>query len=121
MTTISLEKVAETATMARLGLSEEAQKIIQQDINNLLGLLEKLDAIDVDGVSCMDHPLHLPAHLRADAVTASDKRETFQALAPDAEAGYYWVPKVIDESGITDTPAPSSPPCHTIGNNSDDS
>jgi len=100
MTTISLDKVAEIAEMARLGLSEEARKIIQQDLNNVLKLLEKLDAIDVENIKCMDHPLDLPAYLQDDEVTQQNRRDDFQSLAPASKDGYYLVPKVIDESGI---------------------
>jgi aspartyl-tRNA(Asn)/glutamyl-tRNA(Gln) amidotransferase subunit C len=34
--------------------------------------------------------------LRADEVTEYDQRALFQAQAPDVEAGFYLVPKVID-------------------------
>ena len=44
----------------------------------------------------MAHPLDMVQRLRADAVTAADQRERFQALAPQAENGLYVVPKVIE-------------------------
>jgi aspartyl-tRNA(Asn)/glutamyl-tRNA(Gln) amidotransferase subunit C len=34
--------------------------------------------------------------LRQDAVTEIDRREQFQAVAPQVEAGLYLVPKVIE-------------------------
>ena len=44
----------------------------------------------------MAHPTDAFQHLRADEVTESDQRQTFQDLAPLAENGLYLVPKVID-------------------------
>jgi aspartyl-tRNA(Asn)/glutamyl-tRNA(Gln) amidotransferase subunit C len=34
--------------------------------------------------------------LRPDVATETDRREAFQAIAPDVEAGLYLVPKVIE-------------------------
>lgn len=102
MTTISLDKVAEIAAMARLGLSKEAQHVIQQDINNLLLLIEELNTIDIEGIPQMYHPLDLPhdLHWREDKVTAVNRREHFHSIAPITKDGYYLVPKVVDTSGI---------------------
>ena len=107
MTKLSLEKVAEIADMARLGLSKEAQKVIQQDSNNLLLLLEKLNTIDIEGITQMYHTLDLPPYLhwRDDKVTEVNQREHFHSIAPIAKNGYYLVPKVVDASGI-DTQKP---------------
>jgi aspartyl-tRNA(Asn)/glutamyl-tRNA(Gln) amidotransferase subunit C len=44
----------------------------------------------------MAHPLDQMQRLRPDAVTESDQRDAFQAIAPQTEAGLYLVPKVID-------------------------
>ena len=38
----------------------------------------------------------MPANVCADEVTEQNQRERFQALAPQAEAGLYLVPKVIE-------------------------
>ena len=55
-----------------------------------------MDAVDTDGVVPMAHPLHMSQRLRADEVTETDKREKFQSIAPQTEAGLYLVPKVIE-------------------------
>ena len=44
----------------------------------------------------MSHPQELAQRLRPDAVTETDRRAAFQAVAPQTEAGLYLVPKVIE-------------------------
>jgi aspartyl-tRNA(Asn)/glutamyl-tRNA(Gln) amidotransferase subunit C len=55
-----------------------------------------MKAIDTSAVMPLAHPLNLAARLRADRVTETDRREEFQAHAPQVEAGLYLVPKVIE-------------------------
>jgi aspartyl-tRNA(Asn)/glutamyl-tRNA(Gln) amidotransferase subunit C len=44
----------------------------------------------------MAHPLDASQRLRPDAVTETNQREQFQAIAPKTEAGVYLVPQVIE-------------------------
>ena len=44
----------------------------------------------------MAHPLDMVQRLRPDAVSETDQRERFQALAPATERGLYRVPRVIE-------------------------
>ncbi len=44
----------------------------------------------------MAHPLDMHQRLRPDVVTEPDRREAFQAIAPEVDNGLYLVPKVIE-------------------------
>ena len=55
-----------------------------------------MQAVDTTGIEPMSHPQELATRLRDDAVTESDRRAAFQAVAPQTEAGLYLVPKVIE-------------------------
>ena len=55
-----------------------------------------MQQIDTHGVAPLAHPLELKQTLRADAVTETDQREKFQAIAPQADAGLYLVPRVVE-------------------------
>ena len=44
----------------------------------------------------MAHAVDVVQRLREDAVTEPNRREAFQAVAPETEAGLYLVPKVIE-------------------------
>ena len=88
--------VEKIAHLARLAVSEDEKDRYAQDLSNILGLVEEMNAVDTTGVTPMAHPLHMVQRLRPDAPTESDRRELFQQIAPAAEEGLYLVPKVIE-------------------------
>ena len=92
---IELEQVRQIAYLARLELSDEEVARYRDDLNNILSLVERMNACDTDGVEPMSNPLDATQRLRPDAVTENVDREAFLEGAPDARDGLYLVPKVI--------------------------
>lgn len=93
---LSLDQVYRIARLARLELSDGEAQATASKLNGILGLIEQMQAVDTSGVAPMSHPQDVHQRLRDDAVTETDRREAFQAVAPEAEAGLYLVPKVIE-------------------------
>ena len=93
---LNLEQVRRVAQLARLEISEaEAEHTLGQ-LNRIFTLIEEMQAVDTTGVEPMAHAQDLGQRLREDRVTESDRRAAFQSVAPEAEAGLYLVPKVIE-------------------------
>ncbi|AXK38756.1 Asp-tRNA(Asn)/Glu-tRNA(Gln) amidotransferase subunit GatC [Crenobacter cavernae] len=90
------EDVARIAKLARIKVSGAEIEAVGADLNRIFGLIEKMNAVDTDGIEPMAHPQDVSLRLRDDAVTASNRRDAFQAVAPQVEAGLYLVPKVIE-------------------------
>lgn len=88
--------VEKIAHLARLGLAEGDLPRTTQTLNNILGLIDAMQAVDTDGVAPLAHPLETTQRLRADVVTEENNRDRYQAVAPAVENGLYLVPKVID-------------------------
>ena len=93
---LSLEQVQRIAHLARIEISEAEARTTQDRLNGIFALIEQMQAVDTDGVEPMAHAQDLAQRLREDAVTESDRRTAFQAVAPETEAGLYLVPKVIE-------------------------
>ena len=93
MPAIDLDRLAE---LARIELTAEHAAEFRADLERVLALVDRLQAVDTSGVEPMSHPLDLPQRLREDAVTEPDQRDVLLALAPAAENGLYLVPKVIE-------------------------
>lgn len=93
MPAIDLDRLAE---LARIELTAEHAAAFHADLERVLALVDRLQAVDTSGVEPMSHPLDLPQRLREDAVTEPDQRDVLLALAPAAENGLYLVPKVIE-------------------------
>ena len=66
------------------------------NLNDILAMVDQLNQADTTDVSPMAHPLDMVQRLRPDAVSETDQRERFQALAPATERGLYRVPRVIE-------------------------
>ncbi|WP_028628510.1 Asp-tRNA(Asn)/Glu-tRNA(Gln) amidotransferase subunit GatC [Metapseudomonas resinovorans] len=88
--------VEKIAHLARLGLNEADIPRTTETLNNILGLIDAMQAVDTDGIEPMAHPLDATQRLRADSVTEENRREAYQAIAPAVESGLYLVPKVIE-------------------------
>ena len=88
--------VEKIAHLARLGLSEADDPPTTETLNNILGLIDQMQAVDTSGVEPLAHPLEATQRLRPDAVTETDHRDAYQTIAPAVEEGLYLVPKVIE-------------------------
>ncbi|MDH4869657.1 Asp-tRNA(Asn)/Glu-tRNA(Gln) amidotransferase subunit GatC [Pseudomonas sp. BN515] len=88
--------VEKIAHLARLGLNEADIPRTTETLNNILGLIDAMQAVNTDGIEPMAHPLDATQRLRADSVTEENRRDAYQAIAPAVENGLYLVPKVIE-------------------------
>jgi aspartyl-tRNA(Asn)/glutamyl-tRNA(Gln) amidotransferase subunit C len=93
---LSSDQVKRIAHLARIEISEtEAAQTLAQ-LNDILVLIERMQAVDTAGVQPMTHPHGQALRLREDIVSEGDRRASFQSVAPQVEAGLYLVPKVIE-------------------------
>ncbi|OTJ66565.1 aspartyl/glutamyl-tRNA(Asn/Gln) amidotransferase subunit C [Pseudomonas aeruginosa] len=88
--------VEKIAHLARLGPSDSDLPRTTETLNNILGLIDQMQAVDTSGVEPLGHPLEATQRLRPDAVTETDHRDAYQTIAPAVEEGLYLVPKVIE-------------------------
>ncbi|MDO9451122.1 MAG: Asp-tRNA(Asn)/Glu-tRNA(Gln) amidotransferase subunit GatC [Rugosibacter sp.] len=93
---LNQEGVGRIARLARIELSAAESIVTQNQLNGILGFIERLQAVDTTGIEPMAHAVDIVQRLRPDRVTESDRRADFQAVAPEVENGLYLVPKVIE-------------------------
>jgi aspartyl-tRNA(Asn)/glutamyl-tRNA(Gln) amidotransferase subunit C len=93
---LSLDEVRRIAELARIGISEAEARAVQVQLNDIFELIGRMQKIDTDGIEPMSHAQGSALRLREDKVTETDRRELFQSLAPQKDAGLYLVPKVIE-------------------------
>ena len=89
-------EVEKIAHLARLDLNEDDLPRTTETLNNILGLIDRMQAVDTSGVEPLAHPLETTQRLRRDEVTESNQRDAYQAIAPAVEDGLYLVPRVIE-------------------------
>jgi aspartyl-tRNA(Asn)/glutamyl-tRNA(Gln) amidotransferase subunit C len=89
-------EVLRIAHLARLQLDPADTERMGAELGQILEFVEQMNVVDVAEVAPMAHPLDATQRLRPDAVTETDQRERYQAIAPAVAGGLYLVPKVIE-------------------------
>ena len=94
------DQLQRIAHLARIAVSPQEAAGVTDRLNQVLGLIDQLQAVDTRGIEPMAHPLDaqqaVQQRLRTDAASEPDLRAEFQAVAPAVEQGLYLVPKVIE-------------------------
>ena len=93
---LELDQVRRIAALARIAVGDDEVVAVRDQLNRMLGMIETMQAVDTRGVEPMAHAQDVAQRLREDRVSEADQRERFQSLAPEAEAGLYLVPRVIE-------------------------
>jgi aspartyl-tRNA(Asn)/glutamyl-tRNA(Gln) amidotransferase subunit C len=88
--------VRHIASLARIAMSEEEIGALVPELNNILGWIEQLQEVDVEGIEPMTAVIPNKLRLRDDEVTDGGIRDKVLANAPVAEHGFFAVPKVIE-------------------------
>jgi len=88
--------ILKIAKLARLQVDADQVDNYANSISSILDLVDAMQKVDTDGVEPLANPLDAQQRLRADEVTATNKRDEFMAIAPKSEAGLFLVPKVIE-------------------------
>ena len=94
---LTLTDVEKIAKLSRLSLNEQEKAATLDKLNAVFALVEKMQAVNTDGVEPMAHPHDVALRLRADQVTETDHTAEYQACAPDVRDRLYIVPQVIEE------------------------
>ena len=88
--------VRHIAKLARIAVSEEEVASLEPELNNILGWIEQLQEVDVTGIQPMTAVIPNKLRLRQDVVNDGGIRDEVLANAPNAEHGFFAVPKVIE-------------------------
>ena len=88
--------VRRIAKLARIRVADEDVPRLQGELNNILGWIELLSEVDVDGIEPLTGGAQIALRLRADAVTDGNIADAVLANAPDRVGAFFTVPKVVE-------------------------
>ncbi|WP_375426837.1 Asp-tRNA(Asn)/Glu-tRNA(Gln) amidotransferase subunit GatC [uncultured Sphingomonas sp.] len=88
--------VKRIAKLARIAITDEDAAKLAPELGNILGWIEQLGEVDTSGVEPMTAVIPNTLRLRDDVVTDGGVRDAVLANAPQAEHGFFTVPKVIE-------------------------
>jgi aspartyl-tRNA(Asn)/glutamyl-tRNA(Gln) amidotransferase subunit C len=93
---VDTQQVRHIGRLARIAMSDAEIDALVPELNNILGWVEQLGEVDTDGVEPLATVIDQKLRLRDDAVNDGGCRDAVLANAPDAQHGFFAVPKVIE-------------------------
>jgi aspartyl-tRNA(Asn)/glutamyl-tRNA(Gln) amidotransferase subunit C len=93
---VDANTVRRIARLARLALPEADVPAMQGEINAILGFVEQLGEVDVEGVEPMTSVTPMALKMRDDVVSAGGEADHVTRNAPQSEDHYFLVPKVVE-------------------------
>ena len=95
-TGVTAETVRKIARLSRLHVEDERLQPLAEELNGILGWIEQLNEVDVDGVEPMTSAVDVDAPLRRDEISDGGQRDAVLANAPKSEDGFYVVPRSVE-------------------------
>lgn len=93
---IDTETARRVAKLARIRVEEDDLPALAGEFNAILGFIEQLNEVDVEGVEPMTSVTPMRLKRRTDEVTAGGMADKVLSNAPDAREGFFAVPKVVE-------------------------
>ena len=94
---ITREEVQHVARLARLELTDEELERMRAELDAILAYIDKLRALDVEGVEPTSHAVPLVNVMRDDDVRPSLPLDEMLANAPDRDGDQFRVPRIIED------------------------
>ena len=93
---IDVETARRVAKLARIRVEEDDLPALAGEFNTILGFIEQLNEVDVDGVEPMTSVTPMRLKRREDVITDGGIQQQILKNAPDAREGFFAVPKVVE-------------------------
>ncbi len=93
---VDKDTVKRVAKLARINVSDTEAEGLKSELNTILGFVEQLNEVDIEGVEPMVSVTPMVMKKRDDEVTDGEKAGDIVANAPLTEDHYFLVPTVVE-------------------------
>ncbi|GAB4518336.1 MAG: Asp-tRNA(Asn)/Glu-tRNA(Gln) amidotransferase subunit GatC [Amphiplicatus sp.] len=97
---IDKETVRKVARLARIAEPEQRLEPLARELSGILGWIEQLNEVDIEGVEPMTSAVDMKLKMREDVVqdgpTGGGQPDKVVANAPKTEDHFFVVPKVVE-------------------------
>lgn len=97
---IDKDTVRKVAHLARIAEPEQRLEPLARELSNILGWIEQLQEVDIEGVEPMTSTVSMQLKMREDVVedgpTGGGQPDNIVANAPKTEDHFFVVPKVVE-------------------------
>ena len=88
--------VARIARLARIRVTDDEKINLAAELSQVMDWIDELQSVDTEGVEPLTSVVGARLKTRADVVTLNVTRDEVLANAPEAVAGFFTVPKVVE-------------------------
>ncbi len=88
--------VKRVAKLSRIAISDERAESMKAELNTILGFVEQLQEVDIEGVEPMTSVVDMDMRKRVDEVNDGNKANDVTANAPASQNNFFMVPKVVE-------------------------
>lgn len=93
---VSKKDVEYVAELARLSFTEQEKEELIDDLNKVLGYIEKLNELDTEDTDIIVNPYYIENKFREDEIEPSMELKSVLNNAPQKLEEYIMVPKIIE-------------------------
>lgn len=93
---IDIDTARKVAKLARIRVEEADLPKLAGQLSGILGFMEQLNEVDVEGVEPMTSVTPMEMKKRTDHVSDGDKADDIVANAPNSDRNFFLVPKVVE-------------------------
>ncbi|WP_084418550.1 Asp-tRNA(Asn)/Glu-tRNA(Gln) amidotransferase subunit GatC [Henriciella litoralis] len=93
---VTKDDVRKVARLSRIAVSEDRLEPLASELTAIMGWIEQLNEVDVEGIEPMTSVVDATLPLRDDVVTDGDIRDQVLANAPKSEDGFFVVPRSVE-------------------------
>ncbi|MEM5517265.1 Asp-tRNA(Asn)/Glu-tRNA(Gln) amidotransferase subunit GatC [Henriciella sp. AS95] len=93
---VTKDDVRKAARLSRIAVTEDRLEPLANELTSIMGWIEQLNEVDVEGVEPMTSVVDATLPLRDDVVTDGNIQDQVLANAPKSDDGFFVVPKSVE-------------------------
>ncbi len=93
---IDTKTVGTIARLARIRVNDQEKEALAGELSKIMTMIEELNAVDTKGITPMTSVVKISLPMRDDVVTDGGIPEKILQNAPEQQAGFFVVPKVVE-------------------------
>lgn len=94
--TVSKDDVRKVARLSRIAVSEDRLEPLAAELSGIMGWIDQLNEVDVEGVAPMTSVVATQLPMRDDVVSDGQKAQDVLANAPKSDEGFFVVPRSVE-------------------------
>lgn len=93
---VTKDDVRKVARLSRIAVAEDKLEPLAKELTDIMGWIEQLNEVDIDGVEPMTSVVAATLPMREDVVTDGGIQDQVLANAPKSDEGFFVVPKSVE-------------------------